>query len=84
MDLGQSGLRELETFAKVIIFSAIGLMIFTALSALLNKAAMGGNGDFAVFNLKRRRAWSARQLQLLHDNLHVRLTLHLKLACSCV
>ena len=70
MDLGQSGLRELEKFTKVIIFSAIGLMILTALSALLNRATMGGNGDFAVFNLKRRRAGSVRQLRLGHDNLH--------------
>ena len=49
-------------FAKVIIFSAIGLMILTALSALVNKAAMGGNGDYAIFNLKRRRAGVVTQL----------------------
>ena len=57
--MGPSGLHEVEKFAKVVIFSAIGLMILTALSALVNKAAMGGNGDFAIFNLKRRRVSQA-------------------------
>ena len=66
--MGPSGLHEVEKFAKVVIFSAIGLMILTALSALVNKAAMGGNGDFAVFNLKRRRAGSVRQLESLREN----------------
>ena len=49
-------------FVEVIIFSAIGLMILTALSALVNKAAMGGNGDYTVFNLKRTRARAGKLL----------------------
>ena len=60
------GLKEtmILKFVEVIIFSAIGLMLLTALSALVNRAAMGGNSDFTVFNLKRTRARLARRMWL--------------------
>ena len=56
-------------YAEVIIFTAIGLMILTALSALVNRAAMGGNGDFAIFNLKRTRAGSVGQIHRPHKKI---------------
>ena len=37
-------------------------MILTALSALVNRAAMGGNSDYAVFNLKRTGDTLARRM----------------------
>ena len=47
---------------EVLIFSAIGLMIPTALSALVSTAAMGGNSDYAVFNLNRTGDTLARRM----------------------
>jgi len=42
-----------STVMMVIIFSSIGMMVLMSLTALVHRAAMGGNKEFAVFNLSR-------------------------------
>ncbi|CAL1149026.1 unnamed protein product [Cladocopium goreaui] len=39
--------------AQVVIFSSISSMIIMAVCALFHRAAMGGNSEYAVFNLGR-------------------------------
>ena len=42
--------------AQVVIFSSISSMIIMAVCALFHRAAMGGNSEYAVFNLGRTTA----------------------------